>query len=76
MVDYIGVALGGSLALAGQIITEIMKTGCFISGGRGSGKSNLCFWIAEKLMMNNILVKVIDPTLTSRKNSSIPYFQT
>ena len=57
-------------------VDAIMKEGCFISGGRGSGKSTLSFWIGKKLMMNGVYVKVLDGSLVWRRKSAIPYYQT
>ena len=59
-----------------DIDTEtILKEGAFVSGGRGSGKSTLGYWIAEQLISDGVAVKVIDSSLAFVKNSSVPYYQ-
>lgn len=54
-------------------ISLILKEGSFIAGGRGTGKSTLGKWIAEKLLSCGVQVKVFDSSLTWVKNSSMPY---
>jgi len=48
-----------------------MANGVFISGTSGSGKTNLAFHFAEKLMQQDINVFVLDPS-QAWENSSIP----
>jgi len=51
-------------------IEEALRSGIFCSGTSGSGKTNLCFHIAERLMQHGIIVYVLDPSQAWR-NSSI-----
>jgi len=51
-------------------VKEAMRSGIFVSGTSGSGKTNLCFHIAERLMQHGIIVYVLDPSQAWR-NSSI-----
>lgn len=53
----------------------ILREGAFVSGGRGSGKSNLAYWLAERLITNGVAVKVIDSSLAFKQNSSVPFYQ-
>ncbi|MEM2922463.1 MAG: AAA family ATPase [Candidatus Bathyarchaeia archaeon] len=48
-----------------------MRTGIFISGTSGYGKTNLAFHIADEMMRNGIGVNVFDPS-QAWQNSSIP----
>jgi len=50
-------------------LVEAMRTGIFISGTTGSGKSNLGLIIADLLMKNNIIVYVVDPSQVWRNSS-------
>ena len=43
-------------------IEEAMRSGIFVSGTSGSGKTNLCFHLAERLMQHGIIVFVLDPS--------------
>jgi len=52
---------------------EAMRTGVFISGTSGYGKTNLAFHLAEEMMRNGIGVVVFDPS-QAWYNSSIPFF--
>jgi len=51
-------------------LDEALRSGIFCSGTSGSGKTNLCFHIAERLMQHGIIVYVLDPSQAWR-NSSI-----
>jgi hypothetical protein len=52
-------------------IDLIMKEGCFVVGGRGSGKTNLLKLLVSKALKRKIRVKVIDPSL-AWKNFILP----
>jgi len=54
-------------------VEELLRTGCFISGGKGSTKTNLAKIFAEKLMKLGYVVKVFDISRAWLK-SSIPFF--
>ena len=41
-------------------VEEALKNGFFISGTRGSGKTNLAKWLVKKLIENGIIVYVLD----------------
>jgi len=43
-------------------VEEALKSGLFISGTSGSGKTNLAFLIAERLMNEGVVVYVFDPS--------------
>ncbi len=54
---------------------NIIKEGCFITGGRGSGKSYLGFIIADKIInecKGQVKVKVFDSSLAWKRYSGIP----
>ncbi len=53
-------------------LEEAMRTGVFISGTSGYGKTNLAFHIADMMMKNHIGVVVFDPS-QAWYNSSIPH---
>jgi len=56
-------------------LTEtILKECCFISGGRGSGKSRLGMLLTQLMLQDEVLVKVIDSSRTWLKYSSVPQF--
>lgn len=63
-------------AVSNEDIETLMKEGGFVSGGRGSGKSTLGFWITVKLRSLGIKVRVIDSSLVWRKKSNLEFFQT
>jgi hypothetical protein len=52
-------------------LEEALRSGVFISGGKGTTKSNLAMTIAEMLMQKGITIKVFDISQAWRK-SSIP----
>lgn len=52
-------------------ISQIMREGCFVVGGRGCGKSNLLKVLVDRMLLCGIQVKVIDSTL-SWKNYPLP----
>ena len=52
-------------------LEEAMRTGLFISGTSHSGKTNLGFILADRLMKEGVIVYVADPS-QAWKNSSIP----
>jgi hypothetical protein len=54
-------------------VKEAMKNGVCITGTSQSGKSNLAFQIADKLMREEITVYVIDPSQTWMRNSNVPF---
>ena len=54
-------------------LEEALRSGVFISGGRGTTKSNLAMLIADRLMKKGIIVKAFDISRAWRK-SSIPYY--
>lgn len=54
-------------------IIEALRSGVFISGGRGTTKSNLAMLIADRLMKKGIVVKAFDISRAWRK-SSVPYY--
>jgi len=51
---------------------EALRSGVFISGGKGTTKSNLAFLIADKLMRKGVTVKVFDISQAWQKRSSVP----
>ena len=51
---------------------EAMKSGTFICGMTGSGKSDLAMRFAEGMMQQGILVCVFDPSQAWQKQSNIP----
>jgi len=53
-------------------LKEVMISGVFISGGTGSGKSNLAFLLADQLMKNGVTVYAFDPSQVWKRESSIP----
>ena len=52
-------------------VNEAMASGIFISGTSGSGKTNLAFHFAKKLMQHGVVVFTLDPS-QAWQNSSIP----
>jgi len=54
---------------------EIMTQGVFVVGSRGSGKSNLCYWLSEKLKFEGVRIVVIDSSLAWINHSNIEYVQ-
>lgn len=52
-------------------IAEAMQTTCFISGSRGSGKSDIAMYIADELMKHDIIVIVFDASTDWLKRNSI-----
>jgi len=50
---------------------EAMRTGIFISGTSGYGKTNLAFHLAQEMVRNGIGINVFDPSQAWR-NSGIP----
>jgi hypothetical protein len=52
---------------------EALKSGCYISGTSGSGKSDLGMLHAEQLVQKGVTVIVFDNSLDWVKRSSIPY---
>ena len=57
-------------------ILEAMTSGIFISGTTGTGKSDLGMYIANQLMLNNIIVIVFDSSQDWKTRSSISQYQT
>ena len=57
-------------------INEILKSGCYVSGTSGHGKSDLLMYISDLLMQNNVIVIVIDSSQDWSLRSSIPKVQT
>jgi len=55
-------------------VETLLDEGCFISGGRKSGKTNLGILLADKLLGNGVQVKVIDSSRQWLKRSSVPYY--
>jgi len=55
---------------------EIMKTTGFVSGSRGSGKTDIAMMISDKLMNENINVIVFDPSTDWIQRSNIPEYMT
>lgn len=56
--------------------TEAMKSGTFICGMTGSGKSDLAMRFAEEMMEEDILVYVFDPAQAWQKQSNVPNVST
>jgi len=54
-------------------LEEALRSGVFISGGRGTTKSNLAMLICDRLMKKGIVVKAFDISRAWQK-SSIPYY--
>lgn len=52
---------------------EALKSGCYISGTTGSGKSDLGMLHAEQLMHEDVTVIVFDATMDWMRRSSVPY---
>lgn len=57
-------------------LKKALKSGFFISGTSGSGKTNLAFNLAEILMENGVVVFAFDPSQAWMQNSSIPFYKT
>jgi len=55
-------------------VETILDEGCFISGGRKSGKTNLGILLVDQLLRNDVQVKVIDSSRQWLKRSSVPYY--
>jgi len=55
---------------------EAMKSGTFICGMTGSGKSDLAMRFAEEMMNRGILVYVFDPSQAWQKQSNVPNVST
>lgn len=55
-------------------VEEAMRTGVYGSGSTGMGKSDVFMEIAEKLMKENIIVVVFDPSQDWQERSTIPQF--
>lgn len=53
-------------------IEEALRSGVFVSGGKGTTKSNLAMIIADMLKRKGITVKVFDISRAWQKRSSIP----
>jgi hypothetical protein len=56
-------------------IAEAMKSGIFVSGTTGTGKSDIGMYIAEQLMRKGVIVVVFDPSQDWQNRSSIPQVQ-
>jgi len=54
---------------------EAMKSGCYVSGTTGVGKSDVLMEIAERLMKEDIIVIVFDTSQDWLNRSSIPIYQ-
>jgi len=52
-------------------IEEALRTGFFICGTSGTGKTNLAKWLVQKLVENGITVYVIDASQSWLRNSPI-----
>jgi hypothetical protein len=57
-------------------VKEALDSGVYTCGTRGSGKTDLNVYIAEKLMNEGITVLVFDPSQDWQKRSNIPNFLT
>jgi len=57
-------------------LNEALKSGVYICGTTGTGKSDVAMHIAEELMKHDIIVIVFDPSQDWINRSSIPRFQT
>lgn len=55
---------------------EAMKSGTFVCGMTGSGKSDLTMRFAETMMEEGVLVYVFDPAQAWQKQSSVPNVST
>lgn len=53
---------------------KALKSGFFVSGTSGSGKTNLAFCLVDRLMEEGVVVYVFDPSQAWRKKSNIPYW--
>jgi hypothetical protein len=53
-------------------VKEAMQTGVFCSGTSGSGKTNLMFHVADRLMQKGVTVYVVDPSQVWEKGSNVP----
>lgn len=57
-------------------VQEAMKSGSYISGTTGTGKSDVAMYQADMLMNEGITVFTFDGTQDWMSRSSIPYYQT
>jgi len=55
---------------------EAMKSGTFVCGMTGSGKSDLAMRFAEEMMKEGVLVYVFDPAQAWQKQSNVPNVST
>lgn len=54
-------------------IIEALKSGVYVSGTTGTGKSDVAMYIVERLMKEGITVFVFDPSQDWRDRSSVPH---
>lgn len=57
-------------------IEELLRSGFYVTGTTGSGKSDIGMYAADKLMQHGVIVIVFDSTQDWQSRSSIPYYQT
>ena len=57
-----------------DFVQRILDECCFIAGGRKSGKTNLGILLVDKLLNNDVQVKVIDSSRQWLKRSSVPHY--
>jgi len=57
-------------------VAEAMKSGCYVSGTTGTGKSDVGMYSAKALMEHGVIVVVFDSTQDWQTRSSIARFET
>jgi len=57
-------------------LQEALRSGFYVTGTTGTGKSDIAMYAADKLMKHNVVVVVFDSTQDWIERSSIPYYQT
>jgi len=57
-------------------LDEALKSGVYVCGTTGTGKTDLAMYIAQELMKHDVIVIVFDGSQDWQNRSSIPRFQT